>query len=96
VDPDPTLPEITKVIETIDKPTKGTEFQSMTEAQISYDETLLHDPSVIPPTPLVASTSSITASTDKAGPKHSRMYAAQKPYERPVTRSQSVPPKEPI
>ncbi|KAG1135710.1 hypothetical protein G6F37_013537 [Rhizopus arrhizus] len=70
VDPDPTLPEITK--------------------------TLLHDPPVVSPTPLVASTSSIAASTDKTGPKRSRMHAAQKPYKRPVTRFQSVPSKEPI
>ncbi|KAG1130682.1 hypothetical protein G6F37_012908 [Rhizopus arrhizus] len=96
VDPDLTLPEITKVMETIDKPTKGTEFQPVTEAQISYDETLLHDPPVVSPTPLVASTSSITASTGKTGPKRSRMHAAQKPYKRSVTRFQSVPPKEPI
>ncbi|KAG1392502.1 hypothetical protein G6F60_012028 [Rhizopus arrhizus] len=30
------------------------------------------------------------------GPKRSRPHASQKPYERPVTRSQSAPPKEPI
>ncbi|KAG0976599.1 hypothetical protein G6F29_010686 [Rhizopus arrhizus] len=37
--------------------------------------------------------SSTTVSPGKTGPKRRRLHAAQKPYERPVTRSQSVPPK---
>ncbi|KAG1057027.1 hypothetical protein G6F43_001128 [Rhizopus delemar] len=44
------------------------------------------------PPPLVTS----TISPGRTGPKRSRIHAAQKPYERPVTRSQSVPPKETI
>ncbi|KAG1253333.1 hypothetical protein G6F57_016368 [Rhizopus arrhizus] len=40
--------------------------------------------------------SSTTVSPGKTGPKRSRVHATQKPYERPVTRSQSISPKESI
>lgn len=47
MDSDPSLPKSTKFIDTKDTPTKGTELQPMTEAQVPYDETLLHNPPVV-------------------------------------------------
>ncbi|KAG1136872.1 hypothetical protein G6F37_010589 [Rhizopus arrhizus] len=92
----PTLLATTESPKTIDTLTIDVYVYPSGENQVPYDETLPHNPPVVIPIPLSTSTSSTTVSPGKAGPKCSRIHAAQKPYEHPVTRSQSVPPKEPI
>ncbi|KAG1157862.1 hypothetical protein G6F37_006318 [Rhizopus arrhizus] len=88
----PTSLAITESSETTDAPTIDVDAEN----QVHYDETLPHNSPIVPSTPLITSTSPITVSPGKTGPKCCRIHAAQKLYERPVTRSQSVPPKEPI
>ncbi|KAG0732721.1 hypothetical protein G6F23_014041 [Rhizopus arrhizus] len=77
-------------------PTIGVDVYPSGENQVPYDETLPHNPLVVIPIPLSTSTSSTTVSPGKTRPKCSRVHATPKPYERPVTRSQSIPPKESI
>ncbi|KAG0934421.1 hypothetical protein G6F29_010006 [Rhizopus arrhizus] len=77
-------------------PTIDVDAYPNVENPVHHDETCPHNSPVVIPIPLLTSTSSTTVSPGKARPKCSRIHAAQKPYERPVTQSQSVPPKEPI
>ncbi|KAG1414576.1 hypothetical protein G6F58_006891 [Rhizopus delemar] len=91
-----TLLVTTEYPENTDAPTIEIDTCPNVKNQVHFDEALPHNPPVVLPTPLITSPSSTTASPGKTGSKRSRPHAAQKPYERPVTRSQSVPPKEPI
>ncbi|KAG1083302.1 hypothetical protein G6F42_022261 [Rhizopus arrhizus] len=91
-----TLLATTEYPETTDAPTIDIDTCPNVKNQVHPDEALPHNPPVVLPTPSITSPSSTTVSPGKTGPKRSRPHAAQKPYERPVTRSQSAPPKEPI
>ncbi|KAG1452908.1 hypothetical protein G6F46_009501 [Rhizopus delemar] len=77
-----------------DKPSKHALEQLETGdiAQSSVDS----DPTLPKSTKLKFLTMRLFCTIHRTGPKRSRMYAAQKPYERPVARSQSIIPKEPI
>ncbi|KAG1136415.1 hypothetical protein G6F37_012027 [Rhizopus arrhizus] len=89
-----TLLVTTKYPETTDAPTIDIDTYPNVKNQVHSDVALPHNPPVVLATPLITSPSSTTASPGKTGPKRSRPHAAQKPYKRPITRSQSVPPKE--
>ncbi|KAG1315292.1 hypothetical protein G6F62_013787 [Rhizopus arrhizus] len=91
-----TLLATTESPKTTDTPTIDVDAYPNVENPVHHDETCPHNSPVVIPIPLLTSTSSTTVSPGKARPKCSRIHAAQKPYERPVTQSQSVPPKEPI
>ncbi|EIE78414.1 hypothetical protein RO3G_03118 [Rhizopus delemar RA 99-880] len=92
----PTSLAITESAVTTDTPTTDVDVYSNVENQVHHDGTCPHNPPVVIPTHISTSTSSIPVSPGKTGPKRSRVHATQKPYERPVTRSQSTPPKESI
>ncbi|EIE91395.1 hypothetical protein G6F46_011881 [Rhizopus delemar] len=92
----PTSLAITESAVTTDTPTTDVDVYPNVENQVHHDETCPHNPPVVIPTHISTSTSSIPVSPGKTGPKRSRVHATQKPYERPVTRSQSTPPKESI
>jgi hypothetical protein len=92
----PTSLAITESPVTTDTPTIDVDAYPNVENQVHHDETCPHNPPVVIPTHISTSTSSILVSPGKTRPKRSRVHATQKPYERPVTRSQSIPPKESI
>ncbi|KAG1295098.1 hypothetical protein G6F61_013250 [Rhizopus arrhizus] len=92
----PTSLAITEPPVTTDTPTIDVDAYPNVENPVHHDETCPHNPPVVIPTHISTSTSSIPVSPGKTGPKRSRVHATQKPYERPVTRSQSISPKESI